>query len=84
MSMALPEKDFAWCNQSKQKIVDVINIPDDSDIGYILEVDLECPPSLHDNHGDYPLALENKTITNDMLSSHSLMLKNKLGNKGST
>lgn len=33
----------------------------------------------YENHSDYPLALENKTITNDMLTSQSLMPKDKLG-----
>ncbi|XP_037921412.1 uncharacterized protein LOC119658218 [Hermetia illucens] len=39
---------------------DVLNIAADSDIGYILEVDLEYPISKHDEHNDLPLCPENK------------------------
>lgn len=84
MSMFLPKKDFAWCTPEQIETFDVMNISDDSDTGYILEVDPQYPTSLHDNYSDYPLAPELKTITDDMLSSHSLMLKEKLGIKGST
>lgn len=82
--MFLPEKDFAWCTPEQIETFDVMNISDDSDTEYILEVDLQYPTSLHDNHSDYLLAPELKTITDGMLSSHSLMLKEKLGIKGST
>ena len=43
-------------------------ISEDSPIGYMLEVDLECPDELHDFHNNYPLAPERIEITNDMLS----------------
>ena len=39
--------------------------------GYILEVDLEYARDLYDLHNDYPLAPENVTLTEDMLSSYS-------------
>ncbi|XP_061191773.1 uncharacterized protein LOC133200019 [Saccostrea echinata] len=83
MSMPLPERDFAWCTPEQIDSLNVMNISDDSDNGYILEVDLKYPDSLHDEHSDYPLAPENNTITDDMLSPHSLMLKEKLDIKGS-
>ncbi|XP_071642960.1 uncharacterized protein [Temnothorax longispinosus] len=34
---------------------DVTTVPTDSDVGYILEVDLEYPRDLHDAHADLPL-----------------------------
>ena len=34
----------------------VLNTPDDSEYGYILEVDLDYPDILHDAHQDFPLA----------------------------
>lgn len=43
--------------------MNVMHVPDDSETGYILEVDLEYSDDLHDNHSDYPLAPKNKIIT---------------------
>ena len=45
---------------------------DDSEDGYILEVDLEYPAHLHDVHNDYPLAPEKMKITRDTLSPYQL------------
>ena len=60
MGSYLPYEGFQWtdCN------IDVINIPDDAEIGYILEVDLEYPESLHDLHKDFPFCPEHQTPPN--------------------
>ena len=56
MSQYLPYSGFKWLNQ--KEIIDFcLNyISGNSSIGYILEVDLECPDDLHDLHNDYRLA----------------------------
>ncbi|GFW42596.1 uncharacterized protein TNCV_4257901 [Trichonephila clavipes] len=46
------------------RVVNVKTSTDESDVGYILEVDLEYPSDLHDKHSDFPLAPENKPPTN--------------------
>ncbi|XP_044019812.1 uncharacterized protein LOC122860176 [Aphidius gifuensis] len=51
----LPYAGFEWYDD---KNIDVFKIADDSDIGYILEVDLEYPESLFDDHRDFPLCPE--------------------------
>ncbi|GFU73994.1 uncharacterized protein TNCV_1440321 [Trichonephila clavipes] len=50
----LPTHDFSWTDED----VNFMNVPDDSEIGYIFEVDLEYPDELHDLHNCYPLAPE--------------------------
>ncbi|GFS51935.1 uncharacterized protein NPIL_273981 [Nephila pilipes] len=54
MSQNLPTYDFSWTDE----YVNFMDVPDDSDIGYIFEVDLEYPNELHYMHSCYPLAPE--------------------------
>ena len=56
-----------------EREIDKINfdlITEDSDIGYMLEVDLEYPSNLHDLHNYYPLAPNKLKVPDDMLSSY--------------
>ena len=54
--------DFEFTDQQwdsdlePQFIQKVLETPDDSDVGYIFEVDLSYPDTLHDLHSDFPLA----------------------------
>ncbi|GFW06083.1 uncharacterized protein TNCV_4478751 [Trichonephila clavipes] len=66
MSQPLPTHGFEWITQP----IDFMEIPDESDIGYILEVDMDYPQNLHNLHNDYPLAPETLNVTNDMLSPY--------------
>ena len=50
MTQYLPYKEFTWVSPDKE----VLDVPDDSNFGYILEVDLEYPQDLHDKHNDLP------------------------------
>ena len=54
MSQPLLIHSFQWVQDPSS--LNVLEIPNDSDIGYILEVDLEYPPHRHDSHNDYPFA----------------------------
>ncbi|VDH96284.1 Hypothetical predicted protein [Mytilus galloprovincialis] len=53
MSQALPVEGFRWINDSEIENLNICDIADDSENGYILEVDLEYPRELHDDHSEY-------------------------------
>ena len=60
MCQNLPTHGIDWCDDFDESIIDSYNSSDE--IGYILEVDLDYPKGLHDDHSDYPLAPEHLTI----------------------
>ena len=45
--------DFKWVSPDE---IDILNVPKDSKLGYILEVDLKYPKELTNKHNLYPLA----------------------------
>ena len=64
ISQMLPLKGFKWTSSE----IDILNVPEDSELGYIIEVDLEYPKELHDKHNLYPLAPEHVQFDDDILS----------------
>lgn len=78
----LPISEFKWIQASPDFTEEVILYhPDDDEVGYILEVDLEYPDELHDVHNCYPLAPEKRIITTDELSPYSKDQLKELGLK---
>ena len=65
MNEYLPYEKFNWLRNLDK--FEVMSVNEKSDIGYILEVDLEFSDELHN---DYPLAPEKRDVTNDMLSKY--------------
>lgn len=61
MMQHLPLDMFIWCkeNFTAERI---LSLRDESETGYILEVDLDYPQELHDLHRDYPLCAENRHV----------------------
>ncbi|CAH1099545.1 unnamed protein product [Psylliodes chrysocephalus] len=57
MSEPLPYGNFKWIDTN----FDYNSVENDSSKGYVLEVDLEYPPNLHDTHNDLPFCPENIT-----------------------
>ncbi|XP_021373894.1 thyrotropin-releasing hormone receptor-like [Mizuhopecten yessoensis] len=72
MSEPLPVGDFRWTENADK--FDVLSIPKEGDLGYILEVDLEVSESDHDLMSDYPMAPERKTVSDEELSPTSKAL----------
>lgn len=78
MSQPLPIGEYQWVNESNNAGVDVLqesqlfsnadailNLSDDSDTGYIFEVDLHYPSEIHDAHNDFPFCAEKQTLSKD-------------------
>lgn len=61
MSKPMPRDSFKWVHGNLNSF-DVLSIPADSPIGYILEVDVAYPTYLHDKHNDLPFLPENKLV----------------------
>ena len=78
MSEPMPQADFTWCTRQQLEALRVQDIAVNSDTGYILEVDLDYPTELHDQHSDYPLAPEQRTVTPDEMSPHTQRLRERL------
>ena len=63
MSQKLPVSGFKWKkNMSKFTKEFIKNYDEDSDKGYILEVDVKYPKKLHDLHSDLPFSPERMKI----------------------
>ena len=73
MSQPLPVGKFAWCQvyPTQQQIM---KWRPNRKIGYILEVDLEYPEELHDEHNAYPLAPEKQIAPKEWLSLYQRAL----------
>lgn len=79
MSQYLPLRDFCWLTPQEVENLEIDKVADNSDVGYILEVDLKYCEHLHEDHSEYPLAPEQMKILDNMLSPYSLELKKLLG-----
>ncbi|CAG8527307.1 23979_t:CDS:1 [Cetraspora pellucida] len=59
---------------SLEEVPDIQSIAPDTEIGYILEVDLEAPVHLHNYFADYSLVLEKQIISENWLSLYNEIL----------
>jgi hypothetical protein len=78
MSQHLPTGEFDWLNDEEISNLDITQITDDSEEGYILEVDLNYPKELYDLHDDYPPAPEKIKVESEMLSPYCQRLSEDL------
>ena len=54
--------------------ISITEHPEDSQEGYILEVDLDYPQELHDAHNAYPLAPERMVVKKEWMSDYQISL----------
>ena len=57
------------------KLQEIINTPDDSDIGYFVEIDLRYPDDIKEETKNFPFAPENKIIHNDKYNDYMKKIK---------
>ena len=60
MSQSLPYDEIKFNNDVE--LEDILNTPDDSDIGYLIEVDLKYPDNIKEKTKNFPFCPENKKI----------------------
>jgi hypothetical protein len=79
MCHALPCGEFKFLNEEQMYMLDWMRVPEDSEIGYLLEVDLYCPEDTHKIQNSYPLCPTKMRVSEEMLSSYQRDLGKKLG-----
>ena len=73
MSEPLPYDEIKFDNDVK--LEDILNTPDDSDIGYLIEVDLKYPDNIKEKTKNFPFCPENKTINPDKFGYYMKEIK---------
>lgn len=58
MCQTLPMSDFRFLEKNEIDRLNLLNVDNDAEFGYILEVDLLYPEYLHCEHNDYPFCAE--------------------------
>ena len=70
MVRKLPRDGYKWCEI--KNIVELMGkYRSSTDFGYFVEIDLEYPREIHDDHSDFPLAPEKLVIKDDCLSAYN-------------
>ena len=77
MSKPLPIRDFKWKRLMPTE-EEILAKKENAKNGWILEVDLEYPPELHEEHNSYPLAPEKKVVEKEWMSGYQKRLMEEL------
>ena len=73
MSQPLPYDEIKFDNTIE--LEDILNTPDDSDIGYLIEVDLKYPDNIKEKTKNFPFAPVNKKINPDNINDYMKKIK---------
>ena len=77
MSKPIPKRDFKWKRVMPTE-EEIQKKKETAKNGWILEVDLEYPAELHEEHNGYPLAPEKKVVKKEWMSDYQKSLINDL------
>ena len=69
MSLPLPIRGFKWKRDIPTE-EEILSMKGNAKKGCILEVDLEYPQELHEEHNSYPLAPEKKAVKKKWMSDY--------------
>jgi hypothetical protein len=84
MMEPLPKSDFKWMEGEELTLDFICSLPDDGEVGCIVECNLSYPSDLHSSHADYPLAPDKCKITYNQLSPVAKEICDRHNLKGST
>ena len=73
MSLPLPIRGFKWKRVMATE-EEILKKKENAKNGWILEVDLEYPAELHEEHNSYPLAPEIKVVEKEWMSDYQKRL----------
>ena len=73
MSEPLPYDEIKF--DKNIELEDILNTPDDSDVGYFIEVDLKYPDNIKQKTKNFPFAPENKKIYPDNFNDYMIEIK---------
>ena len=77
MVKPLPKSNFKWKRVMPTER-EILNKKENGETGWILEVDLEYPRELHEEHDSFPLAPEKKVVKKEWMSDYQRRLINDL------
>ena len=73
MAKPLPKRDFKWKRVMPTE-EEILEKKEAAKNGWILEVDLEYPAELHEEHNSYPLAPEKKVVKKELMLDYQKSL----------
>jgi len=73
MSKPLPKRGFKWKRVLPSE-EEILEKEETAENGWILEVDLEYPEELHEEHNNFPLAPEKKVVKKEWMSGYQKRL----------
>ena len=78
MGLPLPIRGFKWKSELSTE-EEILGMKENAKKGCILEVDLEYPAELHEEHNSYPLAPEKKAVKKEWMSDYQKGLMKEIG-----